>query len=123
MIMLYQDSALQFSKAQELTGTAVSENVIDFVSSGSARGKVIDIRLVGTAPASGTLTIEIQDSEDGNSFTAKSKSAAVPVTGQKAGVCFFTMAMPADHRRFVRLNFTVSTAMTVNAILNTDLNV
>ena len=126
MINLYLDKRLEFSENQAITGTAESENVLDFgVEHGSAAGKAIDIRIKEDFTGGTSLQFVLQDSADGTSYTDKLTSPAFQAAQLKAKgtEVFYSLAIPKGLRRFIRLKYAVTGTFTkgkVHAILNTE---
>ena len=126
MINLYLDKRLEFSENQAITGTAESENALDFgVEHGSAAGKAIDIRIKEDFTGGTSLQFVLQDSADGTSYTDKLTSPAFQAAQLKAKgtEVFYSLAIPKGLRRFIRLKYAVTGTFTkgkVHAILNTE---
>ena len=123
---LYLDKRLEFSENQAITGTAESENAIDFgVEHGSAAGKAIDIRIKEDFAGGTSLTFVLQDSADGTSYTDKLTSPTFQAAQLKAKGedVFYSLAIPKGLRRFIRLKYQAAGTFTkgkVHAILNTE---
>ena len=126
MINLYLDKRLEFSENQAITGTAESENALDFgVEHGSAAGKAIDIRIKEDFAGGTSLQFVLQDSADGTSYTDKLTSPAFQASQLKAKGkdVFYSLTIPKGLRRFIRLKYVVTGTFTkgkVHAILNTE---
>jgi len=129
MTNLYLDKKLEFSENQAITGTAESENALDFgVENGSAAGKAIDIRIKEDFIGGTSLQFVLQDSADGVSYTDKLTSLTFQTTQLKAKGedVFYSLAIPKGLRRFIRLKYAVTGTFTkgkVHAILNTEVRV
>lgn len=108
------DKALQVSNGQAVTATAASTDVIDFGQKNPDLGAtnrgfmVVTCGTTAAAAGAATVTFSIQDSADGTTFADVISSAAVPVASLVAGYQN-VLAMPTQHRRYVRLNYTVAT--------------
>lgn len=99
---------------QTITATAASEDVIDLsqTTGYSGAGDKVEAEVVvntafDSATNDGTLTIAVQDSADASSFaTIESGKAITEATLIKGSR--WKVAIPASHRRYLRLYFTVS---------------
>ena len=94
MINLYLDKRLEFSENQAITGTAESENALDFgVEHGSAAGKAIDIRIKEDFAGGTSLQFVLQDSADGTSYTDKLTSPAFQASQlrRRGKTCFIRL--------------------------------
>lgn len=126
---LYLDKKLEFSENQAITGTAESENALDFgVEKCSAAGKAIDIRIKEDFTGGTSLQFVLQDSADGVSYTDKLTSPAFQAAQLKAKGedVFYSLAIPKGLRRFIRLKYQADGTFTkgkVHAILNTEVSV
>ncbi len=117
---LYLDEKLTFSNKQAITGTAVSENVIDFGVGNkcSAAGRNIEVRVAEELQGGTSITFQLQDSDDGVSFNTKVTTTAMPtaalnkVTGEAAAF----IAIPKGLGRFIRLNYSVAGTYTSGKI-------
>lgn len=145
---MYIDSNLEFSDAQAITATAISEDVYDTLSIAAGAGSVginggntlvdlgqaADIYLVviATAAAAGgdsakTLTITLESDSTANlatSATVHFSTGAITGANITAGARLATVRLPHGlYERYLGLRYTVSasfTAFTVDAFLTTD---
>lgn len=107
------DKALQVSNKQAVTATAPSTDVIDFgqanPNSGMSDQLYCTIGVGQTALAAGaaTLTVALQDSADGVTFADVVATPAIDKAKLLIGAQF-VIPMPLEHRRFVRVNYTVA---------------
>lgn len=126
MTNLYLDKKLEFSENQAITGTAESENAIDFgVEKCSAAGKAIDIRIKEDFTGGTSLQFVLQDSADGVSYIDKLTSPTFQAAQLKAkgGEVFYSLVIPKGLHRFIRLKYQAAGTFTkgkVHAILNTE---
>lgn len=108
------DKALQVSNAQAVTSTAASTDVIDFgqvnPNSGMSDQLTMAITVDTSAAASGsaTVTFAVQDSADNSTFADIVSTAAIGKAALVAGYQVL-IPMPPQHRRYVRVNYTVAT--------------
>lgn len=111
---MYIDKALQVSNEQAVTATAVSTDVIDFgqvnPNSGLSDQLTMAITVDETAAAAGaaTVTFSVQDSADNATFADVAATAAIGKATLVAGAQVL-IPMPLQHRRYVRVNYTVGT--------------
>lgn len=92
--------------------TAITGSAIDFGQSKPTTGLnerplYVVIQASATLAGTGSLTVNVEDSDNGSSFTA-AYSTAVAVDSLKGGKAV-ALPMPLTHRRFVRLTTTPST--------------
>lgn len=111
---MFIDSQAEFSADQALTATAVSTNVLD-AGADLGAGRPIHILTQVTedfaAVGAATLTVALQDSDDA-AFSAPRtliSGSAVAKASLTAGHRFGLGVLPADHKRYLRLNYTVAT--------------
>lgn len=108
------DKLLQISDDQAVTATAASTDVIDFGQATPNTGMTDRLHMVitvgekATAAGAATVTFTIQDSANNSAFTDVAASAAVGLSGLVAGAQI-VIPMPLQHRRYVRLNYTIGT--------------
>lgn len=108
------DKALQVSNEQAVTVTAASTDVIDFgqvnPNSGLNLNTTLAITVDEAAAAAGaaTVTFSIQDSADNSTFADVAVTAAIGKASLTAGQQVL-IPMPAKHRRYVRVYYTVAT--------------
>lgn len=108
------DKLLQVSDDQAVTATAPSTDVIDFGQTTPNTGMtdrlhmVITVGETVTATGAATVTFTVQDSANGSAFADVVASAAVSKASLAAGAQV-VIPMPVQHRRYVRLNYTVDT--------------
>ncbi len=109
------DKFLQVSNEQTVTSTAASTDTIDFGQSNPDTGAhchspsmVITVDEAAAAAGSATVTFSVQDSADNSSFADVSVTAAIGKAALVAGYQI-VIPMPAKHRRYVRVNYTVAT--------------
>jgi len=108
------DKLLQVSDDQAVTATAASTNVIDFGQKNPNTGltdllkMVITVGESATADGAATVTFAIQDSADNSSFADVATSGAIGKADLAAGAQII-IPMPINHRRYVRVNYTVAT--------------
>lgn len=107
------DHFLKVSNNQAVTASAASTDTIDFGQTGPNTGlhdrldMVITVGAAATAAGAATVTFTIQDSANGSSFADVLASRATPIAELKAGAQVI-LPMPAKHRRYVRVNYTVT---------------
>lgn len=109
------DAQNLFSDAQALTVTAPSTNVID--TGGADKGGpeevflvlVADADLTAAGAATLTVTLQTDDAEGFGTVETVLVSAAIPKTALTAGEVFFSVALPRNLKRYLRLNYTVAT--------------
>ncbi|HEM7801970.1 TPA: hypothetical protein U2L32_002510 [Burkholderia cenocepacia] len=100
------DSLLEFSRAQALTATAVSQNVIDLGSDrdiGPGRPLWLVVAFKVDAVAGGTYQIDLQ-TDDAVNFPSPTVIASVSPTAPKAGQRV-VLGMPFSNERYLRLNY------------------
>ena len=126
------DKLLEFSTAQDLRGTAASEDYVDTLAAGSAYGNELWLVVrVGTALDSGgnnaTLTISLQsDSDSDFSTTLKThvSSGAIAEASCTANTIIWKTRVPPGLQRYLRLYYTVGTSNfasgTIDAFLTPD---
>jgi hypothetical protein len=107
------DKENMFCEGQAITATAVSDNVIDMGQDNTGRGEPVElfVQAVEEFAAAGdaTLTVALQDCDtEGGSYVALQSTSAIPKADLEAGYRV-QLSLPAEHRRFLRLNFTVDT--------------
>ena len=120
---MYIDSLLEFSRAQVLSGSAPSQNVIDLGSDrdiGPGRPLWIVIALASDAVATGTYKFALE-TDDNVGFGSPTEIASVSpaVASLKAGRRL-VLGMPFENERYLRLNNTLggtSPGVTINAFL------
>nr|WP_175800908.1 hypothetical protein [Burkholderia anthina] len=120
---MYIDSLLEFSRAQALTASGPSQNVIDLGSDrdiGPGRPLWIVIALASDAVATGTYKFALE-TDDNVGFSSPTEIAAVSpsVASLKAGRRL-VLGMPFENERYLRLNNTLggtSPGVTINAFL------
>ena len=145
---MYIDTNLEFSDAQSITATAISEDVYDTLSIAAGAGSVginggnvttdlgqaADLYLVvlaTTAAAGGdaakTLTVTLESDSTANlatSATVHFSTGAIVGTAITAGARLATLRLPhGAYERYLGVRYTVSasfTAFTVDAFLTTD---
>jgi hypothetical protein len=111
---MFIDKLLQVSSEQVVTASAASTDVIDFgqvnPNSGLNQNTTVAITVDEAAAAAGAATVafSVQDSADNSTFadvavTAPIGKAALPLGAQ------VLIPMPAQHRRYVRVYYTVAT--------------
>lgn len=109
------DRFLKVSRNQAVTATAPSTDVIDFGQTNPNTGlhdrldMVVTVGAAATAAGAATVQISVQDSATGSSGWADViSSGAVPIANLGAGAQI-VLSMPTQHRRYVRVNYTVAT--------------
>lgn len=118
---MYIDSLLEFSRAQALSATGASQNVIDLGSDrdiGPGRPLWIVVAFKADAVADGTYQIDLQ-TDDNVGFASPTVIASVSPSAPKAGQRV-VIGMPFNNERYLRLNYTLggtSPSMTVDAFL------
>jgi len=114
------DYLSKFSDEQAITTTAVSTNVVDLelVNPNLGEGTPLFARVRVTADfADGTsLKVSLQDSADNSTFADLASTAAIATATLVQGYNFVKLAIPDEHRRYVRLNYTVSGTMTAGKV-------
>ncbi len=107
------DKENMFCEGQAITATAASGNVIDMGQDNTGRGERVELFVQAvegfTAAGDATLTVALQDCDtEGGSYTNLQSTTALPKADLAAGYRV-QLGLPAEHRRFLRLNFTVDT--------------
>lgn len=108
------DKFLQVSDAQAVTSTAASTNVIDFGQTNPNSGlsdhltMAVTVDETVTAAGAATVTFAVQDSADNSSWADVAATAAIGKAALPAGAQVL-IPMPLQHRRYVRVNYTVAT--------------
>ncbi|NYT44601.1 hypothetical protein H0A64_07140 [Alcaligenaceae bacterium] len=111
---MYIDKFLQVSDDQAVTATAASTDVIDFGQAKPNSGMsdrlsmVVTVGEGATAAGAATVTFTVQDSADNSSFADVISSGAIGKAALALG-SQIVLPMPTQHRRYVRLNYTVAT--------------
>lgn len=110
---MYIDHFLKMSSGQAVTVTAPSTDIIDFGQAAPNTGlhdrldMVVTVGAAAAAAGAATVAIAIQDSANGTTFADVITSGALPVANLGAGAQVI-LPMPAIHRRYVRVNYTVA---------------
>lgn len=121
------DADLLFSNKQAVTATATSTNEIDLGAAGDAIGQELTIHVVvDTAFATLTsLTVSLETSTDGSTWTTVLSGPAVPRASLTKGANIFCVRVPQGLSRYVRMKYTVggsnATAGKVTAFASKDL--
>lgn len=121
------DADLLFSNKQAVTATATSTNEIDLGVAGDAIGQELTIHVVvDTAFATLTsLTVSLETSTDGSTWTTVLSGPAVPRASLTKGANIFCVRVPQGLSRYVRMKYTVggsnATAGKVTAFASKDL--
>lgn len=121
------DADLVFSNKQAVTTTATSTNEIDLGVAGDAIGQELTIHVVvDTAFATLTsLTVSLETSADGSTWTTVLSGPAVPRASLTKGANIFCVRVPQGLSRYVRMKYTVggsnATAGKVTAFASKDL--
>ena len=121
------DADLLFSNKQAVTTTATSTNEIDLGVAGDAIGQELTIHVVvDTAFATLTsLTVSLETSTDGSTWTTVLSGPAVPRASLTKGASIFCVRVPQGLSRYVRMKYTVggsnATAGKVTAFASKDL--
>jgi len=121
------DADLLFSNKQAVTTTATSTNEIDLGVAGDAIGQELTIHVVvDTAFATLTsLTVSLETSTDGSTWTTVLSGPAVPRASLTKGANIFCVRVPQGLSRYVRMKYTVggsnATAGKVTAFASKDL--
>lgn len=120
---MFIDSTLEFSRAQALSATAASSNVIDLgvdrdIGPGKPMWIVLDVGV--TAAAGGTYQVDLQ-TDDNSAFSSPTSIATLTLAAAslKAGAQF-VMGMPYANERYLRLNYTLggtTPGVTISAFL------
>lgn len=115
---MIQDYNMILSAAQALTtaGTADSTNVLDFgianPNSGAATPLVVEVTVDTTftsANSTATLAISLQDSADDSNYTVVWTSETFAIAALTAGARLVSMALPAEHKRYLKIVYTIGT--------------
>jgi len=121
------DKQNTFSDEQAITSSTASTNVIDVGENAGAGTQVRIMARVIQAFASGggvSMTAALEDSDDGVSFSTVKETADFADTELTGGKDLAIGSLPNNHRRYVRIYYTVSggsmTAGTVTAGLVLD---
>jgi hypothetical protein len=108
------DKLLQVSDDQAVTTTAASTDVIDFGQANPNSGMsdmlkmVVTVGEAVTADGAATVTIAVQDSADNSSWATIASTTAIGKADLGLGKQI-VIPMPVQHRRYVRVNYTVAT--------------
>jgi len=90
--------------------------VVDFGAEGQMRetNEIIEVLMIEDAVAGGSLSIEIEHSEDGDSFSDIFVSSAIASATLVKGYVIYKAQLPEDTKRYVRMRIrnTTSTAFT-----------
>ena len=125
---MIRDAILILSENQAITDTAASTNEIDFgaASLDIGQGNPIYLELwldTGFTTSANTLTVTLEDSPDGTTYTSRMTILAATATSSllTADVGLLRkFSLPNDLARYIRLYYTVSTTLAtgkVNAFL------
>jgi len=123
--MSLQDKYLIFSDAQAETTVAAhdSTNVIDTQVANSNLGEGKPLKLyckVNTAFTSGgaaTLVVSLQSSADDSTYVVEAQSREFALADLVAGLDLLSIDIPRKHRRYLKMVYTIGTAvMTAGAI-------
>lgn len=123
---MIMDSLLVFSKAQAVTSTADSTNILDFGAAGDAVGQelTLEVRTSAAYSGTGTLQVTLNTSADKSTWTPVVLSPAVKVSDLGAGGTVFKVRTPQGLKQYAKLSYTVSgtiSAGTINAFMTKDL--
>ena len=107
------DKENMFCEGQAITATAASGNVIDMGQANTGFGERVELFVQSVedfaATGEATLTVTLQDCDtEAGSFEDIQSTAAIPKADLAAGYRA-PLNLPPEHRRFLRLNFTVAT--------------
>ena len=107
------DKENMFCEGQAITATAASGNVMDMGQANTGHGEPVELFVQAvedfTATGEDTLTVALQDCDtEAGSFEDIQFTPAIPKTLLAAGYRV-PISLPPEHRRFLRLNFTVAT--------------
>lgn len=105
---MYIDSLLEFSRAQALSASGASQNVIDLGSDrdiGPGRPLWIVVAFKTDAAAGGTYQVDLQ-TDDNAAFSSPTVLASVSPAAPKAGQRL-VIGMPFTNERYLRLNYTL----------------
>jgi hypothetical protein len=111
---MFIDRFLQVSDAQAVTATAASTDVIDFGQANPNSGMgdhlnmAITVDEAAAAAGAATVTFAVQDSADNATFADVAATAAIGKAALPLGAQVL-IPMPLQHRRYVRVNYTVAT--------------
>ena len=113
------DSKLIMSDAQAVvtaSADTVSTNVIDTglansnIGAGTPLWLVLEAHTTFTSGGAATLTITLQDSADDATFATLLQTEAFAVASLTAGALLLCVPIPAEHARYLRMNYDVGTA-------------
>lgn len=116
---MYIDAQAEFSDAQAVTSSAISENVMDLITSGvklGAGSPIVAEMTVDTLPVSAgsstlVVTLETSANADLSSSTVLATSDAVPKATLVAGYKMRLTADPTlETKRYLGLRYTVAVA-------------
>lgn len=116
------DETLMFSDDQEVTGTAVSTNVIDLGADNRDIGKGVPVPLLIQVTSgfegatSVTATVQTSNDEDFGDVDVLATSGAVVLDDLNAGYQFPIQYMPINTKRYLRINYTVAGTGTAGTI-------
>jgi hypothetical protein len=118
---MIQDFQLVFSDAQDITGDAVSDNVVDTgvadANMGAGTPKMLDVRVDANDFDGGTsLIVNLQDSADDSSFATILSSGSHLQAALVAGFIIWQVPIPSTHRRYLLLQYDDTGAFTTGAI-------
>jgi hypothetical protein len=119
------DKENMFCEGQAITATAASDNVIDMGQDNTGRGERVELFIQAVegfaATGEATLTVALQDCDtEGGSFADLQSTSAIPKADLEAGYRV-KLSLPAEHRRFLRLNFTVATGPFTSGMITAGL--
>ena len=115
------DKKLEFANKQKVTAAAAGSYVADLVKGGDAVGEELTLHVICTATATGTgsptLTVKLQTSEVEAFGTPTDLvlSGAIPLADLKAGRTVFKVRVPSGAKRYMRVYFAPSAALTGGA--------
>lgn len=120
---MYIDSLLEFSRAQALSASGASQNIIDLGSDrdiGPGRPLWIVVSVAVAAVGTGTYQIDLE-TDDNAGFSSPTKIASVtPAAAALTAGQRLVLGMPFANERYLRLNYTLggtTPGVTLNAFL------
>lgn len=112
------DDKLILSEKQSIvgaTGDIVSTNVIDFqaVKPDPGTGRPVYLNaVIAESVAGGSVALALQDSADNSTYATKYTTGAIAAASLPAGTKVLRMPLPEGLARYIRVQYTISSAAT-----------
>ena len=118
--MAILDYQLQFSDAQAVTTTAASANVIDTgiadSNLGGAGNAWVCVTVNTTFKNATSMKATLEDSDNDSDWTTLLESEVYLEAALTKGVKMMWVPIPAEHKRYLRINYTVDGAHNGGAV-------